>query len=292
MIRYLLLFLLGTGALGACSVADQEEPQALEVHVPKARFQDTRFGPQDEQAIRDVWAYTVDAQARTFIGVFELPARIPVFKSNAQLILRSGIWSDGVSTLRVNNILFTEDSLALSSIQADELTHVPTFQYHPRIATSTLSEHFEDGESLLIQDDSQVFFEVSSDSNLTVDSITGKRFGIMKAGSDLQTLAFRSAEPYAIPFNRPVFLEIHYRSSVEFLIGLKAVLRDGSVFQNYELVLRPQSKWTKVYVGLTEEVNQYIELPDTKFYISGRNRSGVKAGDFIALDNMHLLYRE
>ena len=89
--------------------------------------------------------------------------------------------------------------------------------------------------------------------------------------------------------NGPVFLELDYRTSVSFRVGLVATTNSG-ISERIGLVIgNPSPKeWKKVYVDLTSLVNN-LQYRGAKFRVFNEGTRNSIASDFIALDNVRIL---
>ena len=83
----------------------------------------------------------------------------------------------------------------------------------------------------------------------------------------------------------PVFLEFDYQSTCEVVVGLSG---ENSINKPYDLVLRPTSTWTKMYVSLSDEAqNHFASGEKFRFFISSVEAPGV--GKSFSIDNIRLI---
>ncbi|MEX1193294.1 MAG: hypothetical protein WEA99_15085 [Brumimicrobium sp.] len=223
-----------------------------------------------------------------FIGVFELPAKIPVLESGeCDVVITPGVRNNGISATK-KRYPFVENFSAKVLINESDTSQVELFtKYYEDV--KFLIEDFESA-SLKIEEDesSQVSLE-KEDNNEILE--WGNYYGSIHLTSEdslyVGVTTFNTNLPKQ---GSEVYLEIDYRNSNSLLTSVLSV-GSGSVIQDPYIQLNPQEtpKWKKIYIDLKEIVstrsNAYInEIVLTAVKDQGLNNSHVY------LDNVKIVF--
>ena len=242
---YLLLLLL----LASCDIINPEEalPSFIQVNEFQLTTNETTQGSNSHQ-ITDVWAF-VNGEA---LGVFELPATIPILATGIQNItLLAGIRENGLRSTPVIYPLYDRYETSLDLVPEEIILVTPTVEY---ISTSVfvLIENFESNT---------IRFEGLN--NATINQVTNPIQVLFGNGAGSIPLIEEIAEVTSIATfidlptsgGTPVYLELDYRTNVELEIGLTgfnvstATPTQATI---YNVILCPIDNWNKVYVNFQE----------------------------------------
>lgn len=199
--------------------------------------------------ITDVWV-TVDERS---LGVWELPARIPVLANGEHTIgITGGVKRNGSFDDRLRYPYYTRWSGPAMLEQGGTLQLSPVVAYQP---ASFWLEQFNDAGSQLITSE-------QSDTTLLIISPTAEP-GIVLDGTQCGGFVLDAAHPYIALMtdadlpgtSGPVYLEMDYSTDIELTIGF-AYVQDGIAQSEPWVVLVPTASegsisWNKVYVDLT-----------------------------------------
>jgi hypothetical protein len=243
--------------------------------------------------ITDAWVY-VDDQ---LIGAFELPATIPLLVTGQhKVFIRPGIILNGMLSLRTYYPFYNSITKTLR-FAPDSVTRMPQQSVNGKTAVYTTytektyitwSENFDD-QSLTIDttSDSNVAFELTSsgDSNTFEGTFSGK----IRLTSDTDVFEAVTTEDYALPqLAAPVFLEINYKGTNSFTIGVFATTSE-QVVQQPVVDIYPKESWNKIYVNLTSIVSSFTTAKKFSIFIGATKDADVSTGE-IYIDNMKLVY--
>lgn len=243
--------------------------------------------------ITDAWVY-IDDQ---LIGAFELPATIPVLVSGQhKVFVRPGIILNGMLSLRTYYPFYNPITKTLR-FAPDSITSLPKQLYNGKSAVYTSytekshlawMENFDD-QTLTIDttSDSNVAFELTSgvDPNLFEGQYSGK----ILLTSDTCVFEAVTNEDYALPqLAAPVFLEINYKGTNSFTIGVFAITSD-QVIQQPVVDIFPKAQWNKIYVNLTSVVSSFTKANKFSIFIGATKDADVTTGE-IYIDNLKLVY--
>ena len=86
----------------------------------------------------------------------------------------------------------------------------------------------------------------------------------------------------------PVYLEIDYKSSTEFLVGMY-INYSQDVVRRDLLWVTPKQEWNKIYINLTQTVSESIGAESFKVFLNMR-RNEPSLSEEINFDNLKILY--
>lgn len=218
------------------------------------------------------------------LGVFDLPAKVPVLRAGEVSVrLVPAIYPDGQRGTRVVYPFYTDYAFKPT------ITPGQTLRVMPPVTYSTVARlPFEISEN----------FDQSTSTSFTVSAVPSAPY-VLESGVDLNgqkvgrvqgipgkndVFFLESVWEDPLP-NRgaPVYLELDYRTTMPFQVGVK--YNNGFVS---DLTVYPNSEWTKLYVNLTDEVSRFNnDMAEFKIYFQGFPTGS--AGDFFAFDNVRLI---
>jgi hypothetical protein len=85
-----------------------------------------------------------------------------------------------------------------------------------------------------------------------------------------------------------VYLEIDYKSSTEFLVGMY-INYSQDVVRRDLLWVTPKQEWNKIYINLTQTVSESIGAESFKVFLNMR-RNEPSLSEEVNFDNIKILY--
>lgn len=202
----------------------------------------------------DAWVYI----GGEFVGVFELPCKIPVLYTGSKTIsVYPTIWNNGISATKKIYPFVEYYELTANLVANQTITINPTTRYK-----STLQFWKEDFEGAFkIEDDpnSQTNITPSADPAI-IQPFNGNQFGRVTLSSAANTwIAYtNNNSPLNLPKGAEVYLEIDYHNTNRVTTGLLAVAPSGTI-DNPNIQLNPQEgtgvEWKKIYIDLREIIS-------------------------------------
>jgi len=267
----------------ACSPNPADLPHRL--HVPEWTFAVEPGQGEPTERIEEVWVYT----ERGVLGAFPLPADIPLLLEDLgeseSLTFLPGIRANGVSASRKPYPFYRAVTLDLAVVPGKSDTLV-------------LSTGYADGVDVVVAEDFETanrFIEAATSTAEVVRTtdpawvLDGQGSGYIALGPGAAVLtATTNEQQYALPPNAPVWLEIDYRCSHEFAVGLLAV-NAGNTTRTPILVLRPtDGERKKVYLDLAPVVRS---LPGTDGWELTLDAvwDGVTPSAVVVVDNLKIV---
>ena len=272
--------------LGACRSFD-EVPSYLS--VPSVTLTTLPEQGEPTSKITDAWV-SVNGK---FMGVWELPARIPVLAEGTNRVtVVSAIKRNGTYDDRLRYPFFTswEGNVDLNTREtasvAPSTTYASntTFTVEPFDAVGTIMDAADSGDTLLI-------FRPEVDPDLVRD------------GTPVGGVELTSSNPIARVHTDlnlgasagPVFLEMDYSTDVELTVGVEYRQEGFDISEPVVKVVPTTSNgrtpaWNKIYIDLSTLFNT-SGLSSRDIYIEGRLGPGGSSGLFL-MDNLKLVRRQ
>lgn len=282
-IATLFITILVGGALNSCT---QEEPIPAYVHIDDIEFSVRSGEGSASHNITDAWFY-LGGQGGGLQGAYELPASFPVLETGErQVLVRGGIFISGLSSYRAVYPFY--------NFYIDTVEFQPNGDIHLQPKVS----YFE-GLTFAWMDDFEdpgVTLEETQSSDTILYRITGPEAfegnGSMAFYLDSNRFFFecQSSETFQLPRGqeRYSFLEIDYRCNNQFVVGL--IAETPSEFVQIESVyVLPSEEWNKIYINLTNQVNEFQNALNYRVFIGAIKEPQVENAE-VYIDNIKLIY--
>ena len=269
--------LIGTG----CNIINPAEDIPTYVHIDSFTFENANPGltGTSRQDINTVWAY-IDQQN---VGVFELPADIPIlFDGKKELQLAPGVNEQGLQDYKLAYPLFSFYKEDIEAQPGKTITVNPVTRYIDDL--KYWRTDFESGNT---------FLKLSGDTTIRLVQGADSVFEGGKAGCISLSLAdgIENAEAIApidfIP-GGTAYLEIHYKGTLPFSVGILASLPNGNNPSSYLAGIKPKSEWGKFYVNISQYTNTQSSALQFSVIIRAAMEGGQTDG-YILLDNIKVI---
>lgn len=234
-------------------------------------------------AITEVWAFS----GAEFIGVFPLPARIPVLKTGpTDIRLEAGIRQNGISSTPDFYEFYTPVQRTLDLVPGASIDlGVQTITYRDDVQFGFI-EDFE-------PDRDRTFTEISRGIlGLEVQSEiirSGTASGVIRLDSANAEVLLSSRFSYTdLLDERPyVWLEMDFRSDAPARFGISGSV-GFELLRNFDPGFFPNPEWTKIYFNMSETIFR-SEIEEYRIDINTFLPPDLMEGD-VYLDNIKLLY--
>lgn len=277
-ITYLLLLFIVLCSATGCYKKDSG-PIPTYVHVDSFTVNPPSTFPGDLQCtnqVKAVWAYYND----NLIGVYDLPATIPVIASGTgKLTLRGGIAVSGFNNFMAAYPFYTSDTSSLVAQPGKTVHYNPKVTYYAATQFLVIAS-FNPFKSMPFQ-------PVNSTVPVTMSLSDG--IGHISLRTPVDTLAEDSSVlNFPIPLNKDAYIELDYKCTVPFYLGLRANLA-GLIYTKYYLAgIYPSDHWQKFYLAVKDFEAQY-QATDYNLFIKASLPEGQDTGT-VLLDNIQLVY--
>ena len=259
----------------SCSKKDNDIPSYVIIDNINL-LTNPNFGENTEN-ITDIWFYIDD----NLQGVYEIPVQFPILETGIQNIrIKAGVKANGISSTRVQYPFYSSyiDTIVLNLDQTKSIS--PEFTYNS--SYQAIIEDFESPGTIIDSTlNSEIDFTIISE-----DQVNHYAY----AKIDTPNINFEiSTQDLILPKGgAPVYLEIDYKCSTEFLVGVYVNYPQSVEIKDLIWVTSKQD-WNKIYINLTQAVSESIGAISHKVFINMR-RIDPNISEEISFDNVKVLY--
>lgn len=279
--------------LFSCNKFDGDQEIPAYIKIDTITFKHNSVYPEGSLSV-DIANATVYVDDQ-FIGMFQLPAMIPVLaEGECKVQINPGVILNGMYSTRAyypfyEPIIFESIELTPGS-EVTELTNLVT-EYRASTIIAW-EENFEDpyynlDTAGMNSTTDFILTETGSD-----ETFYGNHSGKVLLTSTNNYFRAQTKDRFtSLPDqSQPVFLELNYRGTNQFISGVQTliynVLDDEDV-----LVTLPKENWKKLYIYLSPTISYYPESASDALYFYTTLDSNIDEGYFI-LDNIRLIYQD
>ena len=253
---------------------DDKIPSYLKVNNVNLNY-NQNFGSITEN-ITDVWVYIED----NLQGVYEIPVEFPVLEEGIKNIrLKAGIKANGIASTRIQYPFYSSFLDTINLVKDETIEIFPTFSYND--AFDAIIEDFENSGTT-------VDSTISSEIDFTIVNEDENKYAFAEIVSPLINFEIATQDLTLPQQGAPVYLELDYKSSTEFLVGMYINYPQDVVKSELVWVTSKQD-WNKIYINLTQTVSESIGAQSFKVFFNMR-RNDPSSNEEISLDNIKVLY--
>ena len=266
----------------SCNVINPDEKIPAYIHIDKIDLT-TTYATQGSSSnkITDAWLFVDDKT----IGVFELPATIPVLVTNGdhKINIQPGVKMNGISATRLGYAFYQICTTTADLKIGEKVTVNPVTSYHPTLSFDW-KEDFEGFGISLIKGTASTDTVAKKTTN-PADVFEGSGCAIIVLDGAKTYYEGVSSASFSIPQGSTTFLELNYRSNNSFIVGLYA---GASTTPNPAISIKASESWNKIYINLSALVNTLNATSYTVF-IAMPKEDGVSTAQLF-LDNIKLIH--
>jgi len=239
----------------ACG-GDEPIPAYLIIESAQVNASSDIYGSVSEK-VTDVWV----SEDENFIGVYELPATIPVLsEGETKILIYPGVKQGGIHSDRRIYPFYNAYSEVVNMEPNVDIEITPEFEYNVFSTLMILNADFEVASELESKvEGSDLIFNVNNDK-----VFEGSR-SIEVVPSPTDSLwRIESITKWEADLTRSTWLEFNYRCNepmelVIFVAGQAINAEDAIVLPYTYLVITPQEDWNKMYVEISEILAEGVE---------------------------------
>ena len=276
MLQRILYFIL-IFSFFSCNKENNDIPSYVKIDDVDLLYNQD-FGANTEN-ITDVWFYIDD----NLQGVYEMPVEFPILNEGIQNIrIKAGVKANGIASTRIQYPFYNSyfDTIELNQDESKIIS--PIFTYNDEFTPAP--DQIEDFEG------SGTIIDSTLNSEIDFSIISENQNHYAYAKIDTPNINFEaSTQDLILPQQgAPVYLEIDYKSSTEFLVGM--YINYTQNVEKRELVwVTSKADWNKIYINLTSTVSESIGAISFKVFINMR-RNDPSISEEISFDNVKILY--
>lgn len=243
--------------LSSC-IKNNPDPVWIEINEWQLDANSNAVTPAGEltENLSDGWVYVNNE----FVGVFELPCKIPVIYSGTNTIrVYPTIWNNGISATKKIYPFVEYFEVTTELIENETVIINPITRY--KANTQFWIEDFE-AAGIKLEDDinsvAEITTVVAAGSGIE-QPFNGNKFGRISLDETLNSWVGNSVDSDVLnlPTGQEIYLEIDYHNTNRITTGLLAVSPSGTL-DNPNIQMNPQTEadvvWKKIYIDLREIV--------------------------------------
>lgn len=250
--------ILGLILLVSSCIKNNPDPVWIEINPWTLEANPNAGEPAGEltESITDAWVF-VDNE---FVGIFELPCKIPVINSGEKVIrVYPTILNNGISATKKIYPFLEDYAVTEDMVENQTITINPVTRY--KANTKFWIEDFESAGTK-IEDDPTTTAMITTQLSSSVSHtcpFNGNNFGQISLDETNNTWIGNSvsSDVLNLTVGLDAYLEIDYHNTNRVTTGLLAVSPSGTV-DNPNIQLNPQNdgeiEWKKIYIELKEVV--------------------------------------
>lgn len=289
MIRHLFSIILFSFLFSACNLVNPKEQIPTYLHLEPFVFNnaDSNVTGSSFHAIPSVKVAVDDIT----VGTFDLPCTIPLMMSKtsvAQIIPQ--VTNQGLKSYVFSYPFYSSDTVTVQYNPGKVQNYTPKTRYAPDLTSTAFRMKINFEEGLL-------FRRLSGDTSFVLEKdpakvIEGQYSAALYVNQDRKASENISSNYFESPQSE-CYLEIEYRCTVPFTIGLQGEKTDGTVYAEYFAGFYPKDQRNKVYIELGSFTKKYASYP--KFYIILRanlnDEDGKYKEGYVIIDNIKVISR-
>lgn len=224
-----------------CNIINPQEAVPTYVHIDSIMVADSPARGSTSHRITNATIYFNNQS----VGVFDLPVTFPVIMDGpGTLQVSAGINYNGLSGYNVPYPFYQSYSQQLSPAPGKVVNLQPVVRYTPA-SYLAFEENFENGNPAFDRvGNSPVPIVLTS---AAADVFEGQHSGSIHLVTGQDSTVNASKNAFALSATQETYVELNYKSTMRFQIGLTAV---GQGRTEYVLGLSPRATWGKVYIGI------------------------------------------
>jgi hypothetical protein len=266
--------------LGSCDIVNPAEPIPTYIHIDSFQFIQTPNTGTASQKITSVWVY-LDGKD---VGAFDLPATIPIIAEKAgQIRVSPGVTYSGLNDILTPYVFFLSDTMTLNPAPGQTVTWTPKSRYMSDTLLNIFNVDFETGFDPFTHLSGTDSISVTNDPNHVFEGTYAGYFAVNSdsASEELLTQSFFAP--------KESFVELNYRGSLSFEIGLQSTNSNGQFISQYLFGYKARPDWNKVYIGLQDFIDAY---PDKAYRVIIRVNPEPGATGYVSFDNLKVISRK
>ncbi len=288
----LFLGLLSLVAISSCDVINPEEQVPAYVFFESINFQAGLDQGTSDQKFPFAEILTGDFN----LGIHEVPSRVPILlEGEHTLDVFPGINENGISSFPNTYSPLKFDEITLDLVPGEIDTVVIQATYRDNLSFPIV-EPFESELQVFRNDvdgDAETKIALSD-----IGAFEGNRSAQIILTKDHPRIDVASNRSSVLPPDgSPVFLEMNYRTELEFAIGVYWNTIGSGQQSSFTNFINPKEDWNKVYISLSDIFNFIIsESGVTDWQIGISAQLPIENGDFIDetrniwIDNIKLIH--
>lgn len=268
-----------------CEIINPEEdtPTYVKIDGFDVQINDPQKEGSASSDISSVWVYYNNNP----VGVFDLPCNVPVITEGEAGIISvaPGITLNGFQDLQPIYPFYTYDSFTLKTAPGQVVEFTPTTSYYST-AKFLFMEGFEVGNSFDEFIPGAIGLARLERTDIRNNIFEGGGAGLVMMDAEHASSESISNKGFDIPQGE-VFLEVNYKSTANFQVGMYNTLSTGiDVYEYFAGVRSSDGEWKKIYIELGTYRGQY---PGTDYKLMIRTSLEGQSEGYVLFDNIKVI---
>lgn len=233
--------------------------------------------------IEDLWAFADEE----FLGVFPIPAEIPILKSGqTDIRLEPGIRINGLAGARSPNPFYSPYQQTIELFEDSMISITPTFGFTDFTDFAWIEDFENVGITLVSTPSSYADVERIT----TEGEVFQGESALLRLQETQLTFECTNDDFLQLPGNgTTVMLEFQYKGNNSLVVGT-IVQNPGATIQAPFIVLNPKEEWNRVYLNLTGVVSGNANNTGIKIFFGFTRDEGVEGHSKVYIDNIKLVH--
>lgn len=261
---------------------EADDPVYVTVNQPNFSINNTQGS--DFQSIQEYFMF----HRTSLLGGFSYEHEIPVLASGQEdLLIFAGIRKNTLIEQPAIYTMMAPDTLRRNFVPGEMTSFTPTFKYYDNTKFRLL-EDFESGTQFTMdidQDDETILLAVGG------EGYQGSFGGVMEVNSDNPLLIVGSQALTDFPLSGDIILEMTFKTNTILIVGIYAINNFDQNDPRPKVNLLPTDDWTKVYIDLSQEINQNRADAYRVFFSINHLNSTELTTSRAVVDDIKLLHR-
>lgn len=261
--------------------------------------QESSLNGSRSSKITTAWIQMPDG---TYLGAFSLPCSVPVLLHEGfhTIQVHPGVNTNGMASFRSQYDFYESVSIGAYFKPGQETTikspgdTVLWTRYDEGVTVDVVEDFEGTGFGFEPAPTADTFWVRTYRSDLIFPAPpqeNNSASGWVRLGPDGAWFEVWSADQFTLPQGgENVYLELNYRSTVPFVVGVLAY-RPSGIEQKPTATVLPKSTWNKIYINLMTEVSGTPDAESFKIFLGSKKASANGKTDTLLLDNIKLVYR-
>lgn len=269
-----------------CDIINPAEEQPVYVRIDSFSFLPPLDGQPTVGLTKQIESVFVTYEGQT-IGVFDLPARVPILPGNGGLLtVQAGVDANGINGFQLEYPYYRSDTLRLSASDAGQTLIFSAETRYFNALNYSFRGDFEIGSNSSFSP----FLRLSGDTGLVVSNDPAYRIDGGHVGLIVVDAVHDSSEVISqaafIPTSAQPYIEIDYRCNIPFQIAVQSV--DANIFDGYLTGVKANPAGAKLYVGLESFIAGSPSASGFRIQLKTVLPDGESSG-FVAIDNLKVV---
>lgn len=271
----------------SCNLINPDEPIPAYLKGNDIVVNTTPFQGSSSHKIIDLYVF-IDNQAA---GCHPSGSTFPLlYEGEHAFVFSAGISVNGIAAARGIYPFYKSYSTTLT-LSPGKITEIyPVFEYTDN-AIFKWSENFDNpGSGIGFISTTSAGADLVFLPSGSPEIFEGNNSGTIQLNNSFPGFDIESSLSFTLPkINKAIFLELNYKCTGQFEIGLTANYALSGTQRWYAITVNPKSTWNKLYVNLAPGTAENTNANDFKLYLKGSLSEGNSSAVYF-FDNLKIIH--